>query len=115
MTLDDFPIHWGMIFQVLTLVTIILILWQIDTAGEVDKLRWNESSRIIFQIRRATMFLEAIALIWAVIYGHNRGWQPWPPLVAFLFALDLNIASHIMVMRADIVRLRQILGVLSKG
>ena len=112
MILDSLPIHWAFLFQTLTIITVFLIMWQIHTAYELDKLRWNGVSErgIFFHFRRLTMFLKALALCWIVIYGDTRSWQPWPPFVAFLFAFDLNIIGQIMVMRQDIERVRKRMG-----
>jgi hypothetical protein len=106
MILDELPIHWGLIFQVLSFITIFLMLWEIDTAKALDDMRWSRMTGWMFVARRVAMWLKALTLCWAVIYIHGRGWQPWPPIVAFMAAFGLYTAMNTLVMRADIAKLK---------
>jgi cellobiose-specific phosphotransferase system component IIC len=107
MSLDDLPIHWGAAFQVLSIATIFLMLWEADTAKRLDHMRWNGAIPLLFQVRRATMMLKALTLCWAVIYSHSRGWQPWPPIVAFLVAFAIYVVVNTLVMRADMAKMKE--------
>jgi hypothetical protein len=106
MNLDDLPIHWGFAFQLLSFVAIFLMLWEADTAKRLDHVRWNGEVPLLFKVRRAAMMLKALALCWAVIYSHNRGWQPWPPIVAFLVAFCCYVIVNTLVMRADMLKVK---------
>lgn len=103
--MDHLP---NLVFQFLVMSGVALILWQIDTAKIVDKLRHasNGGYRGLFVVRRLAMFLKALCLCWAVYYSSTRGWTPWPPFLLFLAAFDSYVIVHILIMRRDIERLR---------
>lgn len=101
-------ITWGGAFQILTLLTIVLMFDQIATAERVDKLRRNAIHDWPFLLRKGSMILKLIVLCLTVAYGYKHGWEPWPPMVWFLLAADLNIASEIVVLRGDEKRLRRL-------
>jgi hypothetical protein len=105
MILESLPIHWGFLFQLLVLFSIVVILLQIKYVDAIDKIRHSTEQKWIFQLRRAFMFGQLLALIWMVIYGHNKGWQPWPPLAVFLILFDARIISEILILRIDFKRL----------
>ena len=91
--------HLGFIFQVLVLVSIVIVLLQLKYMDAMDRIRRNEGW--VFCLRRAFIFGKLIALCWAVIYAHNMGWQPWPPFIAFLVAFDAKVIMEILVLRGD--------------
>lgn len=103
--LDTLPIHWGTLFQIAAIITVGLVLVQISTAQKLDAVRRHDVSRLVFHLRRGSLFAMLLTMIWSVIYGHENGWQPWPPIVLFLFAYDLQVVSHIFVMRCDLAAL----------
>jgi hypothetical protein len=106
MSLDTLPIHWNAVFQILSFVAIILMLWEADTAKRLDHMRWNGEVPMLFNLRRGAMMLKSLALCWTVIYSFNRGWQPWPPIVAFLVAFMIYVIVNTLVMRADMAKLK---------
>ncbi len=105
MTIDALPIHWGFVFQITTLGTVFLVLYQIATAKTLDRLRRHDLSRAVFHARRTSLIVMLLALLWSVVYAHGNGWQPWPPIVLFLLAYDVQVITHVIVMRCDITRL----------
>lgn len=49
----------------------------------------------LLNIRRAGYLLQALSFIWALAYGIDHQWQPWPPFVAIVIMLDANIVIRI--------------------
>lgn len=47
-------------------------------------------------IRRAGLLLQALSFIWALQYGFEHQWQPWPPFLLIVAVLDLNMIVRIM-------------------
>lgn len=47
-------------------------------------------------MRRFSWFLVAMMLFWCVGYAHTRSWQPWPPVVLLVIALDFNWVIRIV-------------------
>jgi len=104
-TIDALPVHWGFLFQLTAFATVFLVLYQIATSQTLDRLRRHELSRTVFHARRTSLIVMLLALLWAVVYAHGNGWQPWPPIVLFLLAYDVEVITHVIVMRCDIARL----------
>ncbi len=46
--------------------------------------------------RRITMFLLAASLFWAFSYLQRSGWQPWPPMLGIVIALDLWLGVSVI-------------------
>lgn len=99
---------WGSLFQILTLATVGLMFSQIAIAERVDKLRRNQVRDFAFRLRKGSMIGKLVMLCLCVAYGYDRGWDPWPPIVLFLVAADINIISEILVLRKDEKRLEQL-------
>lgn len=105
----NFPvIPWGTLFAVLTIVTVGLVFWQLAMVQAVDKLRKHQTDDFPFRLRKASMLMKLVALCFTVAYGFEMGWDPWPPIVFFLVAADLNIISEILVLRKDEKRLSRL-------
>ena len=110
MTIEDWPIHWTIVFQVLVITAIFLVAAQIKMADIVDHLRHHDTDRWLFRVRKGLTFAKLLALCWTVEYSYTRGWQPWPPISMFLLAFNLRVVSELFVMKADIERLRRLAG-----
>jgi hypothetical protein len=93
--------HINFVFQFLTFGTILLLMVQVKIADSVDRARGHRDDWL-FRIRRFAMLGKGLALCIMVIYSHERGWEPWPPVIGLLAALDAYIASEIMIMRRDL-------------
>lgn len=103
-------------FALLCGIAVVAILLQIDTTIKVDELRWwHQADRWQFYLKRATMFLKAVALCWAVIYSEQHDWMPWPPLQFFLVAFILHVATAIWLMKIDLIRMKRNFGMSSIG
>jgi uncharacterized integral membrane protein len=53
------------------------------------------------------MYMKAGGLIWMVEYSHAHGWTPWPPIIIFLLAFDAYVLTQTLIMKADIVRIKE--------
>jgi hypothetical protein len=96
--------HVNFVFQFLTFGTIILLMAQVKTADAVDKRRGHREDWL-FRARRWAMLGKGLALCVMVIYSHQRGWEPWPPVIGLLAALDAYLACEITIMRRDLLTL----------
>lgn len=81
--------------------TILFVLMQIATADFLDRLR-HQNFGWWFHMRRGSQFLKLLALCWTVVYSERLGWEPWPPIVFFLFAFDVHVVFQTLIMRNDI-------------
>jgi hypothetical protein len=103
--MPDFHLHF--VFQMLVTIAVVLVLWQIKLAYCIDGIRYPKRDWL-FSVRRASVFIEMIALCWGVAYGHSNGWAPWPPMLLFLVAFDVSVAAQIFIMRRDLKRLERL-------
>lgn len=53
-------------------------------------------------LRRASLACLAIAFLWCLSFGYTKGWEPWPPMIAVVLAIDLNL-----LMRTITTKLRE--------
>jgi hypothetical protein len=95
----------SLIFHLLSIITIFLVLYQISIADRLDILRRHQQD-VWFHVRRGTMFLKLLSLCWMVGYSYTRGWEPWPPIIAFLAAFDIHVGFQISLMRHDLWQMR---------
>jgi hypothetical protein len=101
-------ISWSLLFQLLVIAAVFLVLVQIWVSDCLDRVRRHQTQRLLFRARRAAMFLLLLSLIGAVIYGRKNGWDPWPPVVIFMFLFNVYIITQILVMRDDLARFGRI-------
>jgi len=104
--IDLLPVHWGFLFHLAVLAAVIIVLLQIQTARLLDEMRRHDVKDAVFKIRSGAKFLTILALLWTAVYVYGNGWQPWPPLVLFLAAYDVQAAMSVVVMRRDVYELR---------
>lgn len=56
-----------------------------------------EDCFVSYHLRRVSLMILALAMLWALSYSLNRGWQPWVPYLMMLFGIDLFLLSAIIV------------------
>lgn len=84
--------------QNLTTAYVLITLIGVCLAVVAMQVSWNEAvSRGIdppsaMNLRRLSFVLIALAMLWSLNYAEQKGWQPWPPLLAIVAALDLYFA-----------------------
>lgn len=66
---------------------------------------WHDSEsqrdcRIVRWGRKLGYPLLALSMLWSLDYSHATTWEPWPPTVAMIWAINLIIALRIMALRA---------------
>src|SRR5690349_588905 len=67
-----------------------LCLYVMQVNGQVDRLLGY--SKFASQMTRFSMALIGISLMWAAAYPSSKGgWQPWPPDVLIILAIDLAL------------------------
>lgn len=54
-----------------------------------------EENRVATTAYRAGYALTGLALAWSFGYGHAHGWDPWPPHLALVAALDYLLALRL--------------------
>ena len=47
--------------------------------------------------RRFSLLILTLSMLWSIAYSTTKGWQPWPPDLFGLLAVDLFLASNILV------------------
>lgn len=61
-------------------VILMQVVWHSrETTNDPLLMRW---------LNRLALTIFALSLAWAMNYATSKGWQPWPPLVAVIAALD---------------------------
>lgn len=84
----------GVAFVVAALFGIALCLWvmQLVFSGAVG----HERSGVVRQVRGLALAMLAFALVWSLAYADDNKWQPWPPDVLIITAIDLFLTSTIV-------------------
>jgi hypothetical protein len=88
------------------LAVYVMQLWG---TGELTK----SEPRIFVQIRRFGLVALALTMLWSLAYSNQKGWQPWPPHLFIILAVDILMAST--VVSALLKRWRQNHEVIGKG
>lgn len=101
------------VFEALVIGSVFLVLFQIQTADCVDKLRQNDTRALPFRMRRVGAIVEIVALCFTASYSY--GWEPWPPLIALIVAFDVRVIAQIMVLTIDKERLERLEMIASRG
>lgn len=57
--------------------------------------------RVVYTISTASL---AWAMFWCVTYAYEHSWQPWPPEIFLVFALDVKLTMRLLAMRARVKR-----------
>lgn len=79
---------------VLGLVGIVLSVWCHQLWGR--HVFGNESAHSVQIMQRAAFICYALSQCWVLSYQYLHDWQPWPPYLASLFAVDLYLFSIII-------------------
>jgi hypothetical protein len=53
-------------------------------------------------LRRGSLAGVALSFLWCLSYGTSMNWEPWPPMVAIVIAIDFNL-----LMRTITTKLRE--------
>jgi hypothetical protein len=67
------------------------------------QMSWNEAIQrgvdtpVTMNLRRASFVAVALSLLWSLSYAETTGWQPWPPALAMVGALDFYFAVLIAI------------------
>jgi hypothetical protein len=59
---------------------------------------------IVRKIGRLSLALLALALLWSALYSLSHQWQPWPPELVLIFAIDLALVIRMVAIWARIKR-----------
>ena len=47
--------------------------------------------------RRFSLLILALSMLWSLAYAATKGWEPWPPYLGMLVAIDLFLATNIIL------------------
>lgn len=101
-------VNWTAAMQVAVVAGVILTVFRMQTAEQLETIVGCDSHHGVWGIlRRLSHSLMMLAMLWFASYGYEKGWQPWPPTVALLFAIDFSMFVSIMIMRQDIAETQQ--------
>jgi cellobiose-specific phosphotransferase system component IIC len=96
-------LHVNLVFQLLTFSLIILVIIQIKTADQIDKIRGHHHDWL-FAAKRWTLVFKGLAAAWMVSYSYVNNWTPWPPVILLIAVLNAIVVFDVMIMRRDIVK-----------
>lgn len=84
----------GVAFVLLALLGIALSLWvmQLVFTGAVG----HEQNRAVRQVRAFALGLLAFSLCWSLAYADDMRWQPWPPTVLIITAIDVFLIATVV-------------------
>lgn len=87
----------------LVIIGVVLIMFQMQYADKLERISGTGPHHGPWTIlTRAALALKMFSMFWAVIYGYEKGWLPWPPFVAIIASLDFYVLCRVMVLRTDI-------------
>ena len=75
-------------------VILCVIVMQLISTGVI---KFAENCPTAYYGRRLALLLLALSLCWAGDYSTTKGWQPWPPDLAIVIAIDLMMATSVLV------------------
>lgn len=55
-------------------------------------------------MRQAAYLLMAWSFLWVMSYSEARGWQPWPPVILMIVAIDMILIIRALAIKARIRR-----------
>ncbi len=72
-----------------------LYVMQLWSRGEITP----DINPVISQLRRASLMILALALLWSVSYANDKNWDPWPADFLTNVALDMILGATIIAVR----------------
>lgn len=96
-------VNWTILMQFAVIAGVVLTAFRMQTAERLERIvGCNAHHGALGIARRMSLSLMMLAMLWCAMYGYEKGWQPWPPVVAIMLALDFNILVAILIMWQDI-------------
>lgn len=84
-------IHWGACFVGVVLCVYTMQAWSTGIIGSMS------SNPIVGNIRRGALWLMALSFLWALGYAeHHPTWQPWPPDLMAIIAVDIFLSATLV-------------------
>ena len=66
----------------------------------------DQNDPAFIRIMRSIAYLMlAWGFLWTMGYAYERDWQPWPPLILILFAIDIILFNRALAIKAHIRRI----------
>lgn len=59
---------------------------------------------IVRKFRRLSLATLSLSMLWSAYYSLSHQWQPWPPEVLLIFAIDLALVIRMVAIWARIAR-----------
>jgi hypothetical protein len=96
-------VNWALLLEVFVIAGVMLTIFRMQTAEQLERIVGCDNHHGVWGLmRRSSSALTALAMLWCAIYGLERDWQPWPPIVLLIVAVDFHALVSIMIMRQDI-------------
>lgn len=96
-------VDWTSLMQIAVFLGVILTAFRMQTAERLERIVGCDKHHGVWGVmRRLSHSLMMLSMLWCVMYGYERGWLPWPPVVAVLLSINFNMFVSIMIMRQDI-------------
>jgi hypothetical protein len=59
----------------------------------------------IRMMRNAAYMMLAWGFLWTLSYANAKGWQPWPPVILIIVAVDIILFNRALAIKAHIRRI----------
>lgn len=77
------------IFNVLTTLGALLALHVMQATSHYQE---DRGDPLLLQwAHRGVLALMALTFLWMLMYGREKDWMPWPPMVAMVFIIDAGL------------------------
>lgn len=82
------------VHAIATLLGAILPIYvaQLWGRGELTKIE----PPVFMHTRRWGLIALALGNVWSLLYSDQKGWQPWPPHLAIIIAIDVMLVSTVL-------------------
>lgn len=88
--------HLGAVHFVACFLGVIMALYvmQLWTRGAVV---FENDCWFARHARRFSLLILALSMLWSLAYATTKGWEPWPPYLGMLVAIDIFLATNIIL------------------
>lgn len=98
----DSSINWVATFYAFCIIGVVLMAFHMQLSENYERSLGRDNKHGPWGLlRRVSMTLQMLTMLWCASYGYEAGWRPWPPFVCFIAAVDLHILVRIIMLRTD--------------
>lgn len=90
---------WHMLLSLLGFFIVVYVMQLTHWEAEDDV-----DPAYIRHLRRVSLALLAWSMLWSLSYQETKNWQPWPPEILMILALDMIMFIRALAIKARIKR-----------